>query len=66
VEHGYAGQVPKLPRAERPRPTRKEAAYFENDEIPRLFTRVEEGVYRVLFLTALKTGMRLGELSALT
>jgi integrase len=27
---------------------------------------VSEGVYRVLFLTALKTGMRLGELSALT
>jgi integrase len=66
VEHGYAGQVPKLPKAERPRPTRKEAAYFENDEIPRLFTQVEEGVYRVLFLTALKTGIRLGELSALT
>jgi integrase len=66
VEHGYAGTIPKLPKAERPRPTRKEAAYFENDEIPRLFAQVEEGVYRVLFLTALKTGTRLGELCALT
>jgi integrase len=67
VEHGYAGQVPKLPKAERPRPTRKEAAYFENEELPRLFTAIgDEGVYRVLFETALKTGMRLGELSALT
>lgn len=67
VEHGYAGQVPKLPKAERPRPTRKEAAYFENDELPRLFTAIgSEGVYRVLFETALKTGMRLGELAALT
>jgi integrase len=66
VEHGFAAVVPKLPRAERPRPQRKEAAYFENDEIPRLFAAVAEGVYRVLFLTALKTGMRLGELSALT
>jgi len=67
VEHGYAGQVSKLPKAERPRPTRKEAAYFENDELPRLFTAIGgEGVYRVLFETALKTGMRLGELSALT
>lgn len=67
VEHGYASQVPKLPKAERPRPTRKEAAYFENDELPPLFAAIgEEGVYRVLFETALKTGMRLGELSALT
>src|SRR5215211_94467 len=66
VEHDYGGQVPKLPKAERPRPTRKEAAYFENAELPKLFGKVREGVYRVLFLTALKTGMRLGELSALT
>lgn len=65
VEHGYAGQVPKLPKAERPRPTRKEAAYFENNELPRLFAQVADGVYRVLFLVALKTGMRLGELTAL-
>jgi integrase len=65
MEHGYAGQVPKLPKAERPRPTRKEAAYFANDEVPRLFAQVGDGVYRVLFLTALKTGMRLGELCAL-
>lgn len=66
VEHGYAAAVPKLPRAERPRPTKKEAAYFENDEIPRLFEQLDDGVYRVLMLTALKTGCRLGELSALT
>jgi integrase len=67
VEHDYAGQVPKLPKAERPRPTRREAAYFETAELPQLFTAIgSEGVYRVLFETALKTGMRLGELSALT
>jgi integrase len=65
VDHGYAGTVPKLPKAERPRPTRKEAAYFENDELPRLFAEVPHGVYRVLFETALKTGMREGELLAL-
>ena len=59
--------MPKLPKAERPRPTRREAAYFENDELPRLFVAIGgEGVYRLLFETALKTGMRLGELSALT
>jgi integrase len=64
VEHNKASRVPKLPKAERPRPRRKEAAYFENDELPRLFEQVADGVYRVLFLVALKTGMRLGELSA--
>lgn len=68
VAHGYAGSNPvnELPKSERPRPTRKESAYFENDELPRLFEHVEDGVYRVLFLVALKTGMRLGELLALT
>jgi integrase len=66
VEHGYAGAVPKLPKGERPRPTKREAAYFTNDEVPRLFEQVEEGVYRVLDLTALKTGCRIGELSAAT
>jgi integrase len=65
VEHGYTGAVPKLPKSERPRPVRKEAAYFENDELPKLFEQVADGVYRVLFLVSLKTGMRLGELSAL-
>ncbi|HWQ23891.1 MAG TPA: site-specific integrase [Gaiellaceae bacterium] len=68
VAHGYAGSNPvnELPKSERPRPQRKEAAYFENDELPRLFAHVEDGVHRVLFLLALKTGMRLGELLALT
>ncbi len=68
VAHGYAGANPvnELPKAERPRPAKKEAAYFENDELPRLFEHVDEGVFRVLFLVALKTGMRLGELLALT
>ncbi len=68
VSHGYAGSNPvnELPKAEKPRPVRKEAAYFENEELPRLFQHVEGGVFRVLFLVALKTGMRLGELLALT
>jgi integrase len=68
VQHGYAGTNPvrALPRAERPRPARKEAAYFENEELPRLFTVIEPGVFRTLFLVALKTGMRQGELVALS
>jgi len=74
VSHGYAGRNPvnDLPAAEKPRPQRKESPYFTNDEIPRLFAELPEevgeiaSVYRVICLTALKTGMREGELIALT
>ena len=38
------------PRSEKPRPARKEAAYFENDELPPLFAVIEEGLYRTIFL----------------
>jgi integrase len=67
VSHGYAARNPArdLPSAERPRPERKEAAYFENDEVPRLFAELPDGVVKTLFLLALKTGMRQGELIAL-
>jgi integrase len=66
--HGYAGRNPArdLPMSERPRPERKEAAYFENAEIPRLFTEVPDGLVKTLFIVALKTGMRQGELLALS
>jgi integrase len=57
--------VRELPPAQRPRPERKEAAYFENDELPRLFACVRDEPYRTLCLVALKTGMRQGELLAL-
>ena len=65
VEHRYAGLVPKLSKAERPRPAKKESAYFTDDELPVLFASIEPGVYRTLFEVALKTGMRVGELTAL-
>lgn len=57
--------VRELPPAQRPRPERKEAAYFENGELPRLFTHLKNEPYRALCLVALKTGMRQGELLAL-
>lgn len=57
--------VRELPPAQRPRPERKEAAYFENEELPRLFEQLTEEPYRTLCLAALKTGMRQGELIAL-
>jgi integrase len=57
--------VRELPPAQRPRPERKEAAYFENQELPRLFWQLRKEPYRTLCLVALKTGMRQGELVAL-
>ncbi len=67
VIHGYAAQNPAklIPKSERPREEVKEAAYFENDELPRLFSEFHDGLYRVFCETALKTGMRQGELIAL-
>ena len=67
LRHGYAARNPvrDLPLAERPRPERTEAAYFENAELPRLFVELPDGLIKTLFLLALKTGMRQGELIAL-
>jgi integrase len=67
VFYRYAESNPvrELPPAQRPRPERKEAAYFENDELRRLFSHLHGEPYRSLCLVALKTGMRQGELFAL-
>ena len=67
VFYRYADSNPvrELPSAQRPRPERKEAAYFENAELPRLFAHLLNEPYRTLCLVALKTGMRQGELLAL-
>ena len=67
VSYRYAESNPvrELPSAQRPRPERKEAAYFENAELPRLFEVLCGEPYRTLCLVALKTGMRQGELIGL-
>jgi integrase len=67
VFYRYADSNPvrELPPAQRPRPERKEAAYFENEELPRLFRHLREEPYRTVCLVALKTGMRQGEVLAL-
>jgi integrase len=67
VFYRYAESNPvrELPPAQRPRPERKEAAYFENEELPRLFRDLQDEPYRTFSLVALKTGMRQGELLAL-
>jgi integrase len=68
VVSGYAARNParEIPKGERPRAQQRESAYFTADEVPVLFAEIDEGCYRVMFLAALKTGMRQGELSALT
>jgi integrase len=68
VQHGFATRnvVKDLPKSEKPRPQRKEAAYFTDEELPRLFAEIPAGLARVLLELALKTGMREGELLALT
>jgi integrase len=65
--HRYAASNPvrELSPAQKPRPERKEAAYFENDELSPLFAKINEGLYKTVCLVALKTGMRLGELLGL-
>jgi hypothetical protein len=40
VLHSESNPVRELPPAHRPRPERKEAAYFENEELPRLFAHM--------------------------
>jgi len=67
ISYRYADRNPvrDLPSAQRPRPERKEAAYFENAELPRLFDVLRAEPYRLLCLVALKTGMRQGELIGL-
>jgi integrase len=67
VFYGYADSNPvrRLPPAQRPRPERKEAAYFENHELPGLFEYLNGEPYRSVCLVALKTGMRQGELFGL-
>jgi len=67
VFYRYAASNPvrELPPAQRPRPERKEAAYFENAELPRLFAHLRTEPFRMVCLVALKTGMRQGELLAL-
>jgi integrase len=67
IVHGYTSTNPvaKIPSGQRPKAERVEAAYFTREELVRLFGQTPEGVYRSLFVVAVKTGMRLGELLAL-
>jgi integrase len=67
VRKGYAGRNPidTLGPEERPQAEVREAAYFEDDELPRLFAALAEHD-RPLFRLALRTGMRQDEMLSLT
>jgi integrase len=68
IAHGYASSNPvkRMPKGEKPKPRKRESAYFTNAELPLILNQIRDGLYRTLFLTALKTGMRKGELVAMT
>ncbi|MGH3046655.1 MAG: hypothetical protein ACRDNC_06590, partial [Gaiellaceae bacterium] len=61
VRSGCAGMNPVrlIPKQERPQAKDKtrESAYFTDEELARLFGEIPDGVYLVLFKTALTTGM---------
>ncbi len=54
VESGYAGRnvVRALRKGERPRAAKKESAYFEANELVRLFAKVELGLFAEAARTA--------------
>jgi integrase len=64
VRRGYATRNPVklLEPAARPQSSAKEAAYFQDDELPKLIANLPTGLARTLVLVSLKTGMRAGEL----
>lgn len=68
VRRGYTPRNPidLIGDDEKPQVRRRECAYFTNAELPRLFAEIPEGLYQTLFLVALKTGMRQGEIAGLT
>jgi integrase len=58
--------VSPIPPNKKPRAEKREAAYFEDAELPKLIAVVDDSLWRTLILVALKTGLRLGELTGLT
>jgi integrase len=67
VRRGYCARNPvdRLDASHRPQPSKRESAYFEDDELPRILAELD-GMDRAAFLVALKTGMRQDEEAKLT
>jgi integrase len=68
VKRGYTARNPleRLDDSHRPQVKKRESAYFEDAELPRLVASLDNALYRTAVLLALKTGLRAGELGALT
>jgi integrase len=58
--------VAMLTKSEKPRPTRREAAYFTDAELSQLLQATPEGLWRTFLAVLVRTGTRLGEATALT
>lgn len=67
VRRSYCPRNPidRLGIEQRPQATKREAAYFEDEELPRIVAELG-GMNLVVLLLALKTGMREDELASLT
>lgn len=65
---GLTGRNPfrELDPAEKPRAVTRESGYFEDDELARIASELADDLYRTAFLLGVKTGLRQGELIALT
>ena len=68
VASSYCARNPvaMLTKSEKPRPTRREAAYFTDAELGQLLQAAPEGLWRTFFAMLMRTGLRLGEVTALT
>jgi integrase len=64
--HITANPVEKMDASELPRATTHRAAWFEDDELVRIAPEIPKGLYRTMFALAYRTGLREGELIALT
>jgi integrase len=64
--HITANPVEKMDASELPRATTHRAAWFEDDELVRIAPEIPKGLYRTMFEMAYRTGLREGELIALT
>ena len=67
IARGHTTENPflLLPSNEWPKKSRREAPYFLNDELPRIFAHMTECVYRDVCKAAHITGMRMGEILGL-
>jgi integrase len=67
IASGYCSRNPvgMLTKSERPRPVRREAAYFSDAELAQVLLAAPQGLWRTFFALLARTGLRVGEAAAL-